>query len=254
MKERRHTKPSVEQYSIDSGEEDDIRKPTAMQQNQHVVAQGTDLRGQTESAIGTLESELKQELLASRMARDQDAEVVRKLAFGNEAAEESQQQIIAQMKVAAEQRFASQAEEHKIEIEHLKIAATHDKDITIAKLENHARLAYEHSKGQSRTNLTEAEQSLAERSENTAASLNNLHSEEINRTFADYKRQLIVMDDEARDGEGSMNCKLQNTSVKLIWQTTQLVTNWQKRCCPRKENIQKSCGLLENHTRQSMMR
>ena len=84
-----------------------------MQQNLHVVAQGTHLRNQTESAIGTLESELKQELLASRMPRDQDAEVVRKLAFHNEAAEESQQQVIAPMKLAAEQIFASQAEEHK---------------------------------------------------------------------------------------------------------------------------------------------
>ena len=65
MKKRRNTKPSVEQYSIDSGKEDNIRKlkselSTAMQQNQHVVAQGTNLRSQAETAIGTLESELKQ--------------------------------------------------------------------------------------------------------------------------------------------------------------------------------------------------
>ena len=125
-KKRRNTKPSVEQYPIDSGKED-IRKPkselsTAMQQNQHAVAQGTDLRSQAESAIGTLESELKQELLASRMTRDQDAEVVRKLAFRNEAAQESQQQIISQMNSAAERRVAFQAEGHKIEIEQLKAA------------------------------------------------------------------------------------------------------------------------------------
>ena len=92
VKKRRNTKPSVERYSIVSGRKDDIRKlkrelSTAMQQNQHVVAQGTNLRRQAESAIGTPESELKQELLASRMTRDQDAEVVRKLAFRNEAAE-----------------------------------------------------------------------------------------------------------------------------------------------------------------------
>ena len=49
-----------------------------MQQNQHVVAQGTNLRCQAENMIGTLESELKQELPASRMTRDQDADVVRK--------------------------------------------------------------------------------------------------------------------------------------------------------------------------------
>ena len=204
VKKRRITKPSVEQYSIDSGKEDDIRKltselSTAMQRNQHVLAQGTNLRSQAESAIGILGSELRQELLASRTTRDQDAEVVRKLAFRNEAAEESQQQIIAQMNFAAEQRFAFQAEEHKAEIEQLKIAATHDKEITLAKLENHARLAYEQSIGQNRMSLTEAEQSLADRSEKTVASLNNLHSEAINRTIADYKRQLTTMDDEARE-------------------------------------------------------
>ena len=87
VKKRRNTKPSAEQYTIDAGREDDIRKlkselSTAMQQNQHVVAQGTstNLMGQAETTTSTLESELKQELLASRMTRDQDAEVVRKLA------------------------------------------------------------------------------------------------------------------------------------------------------------------------------
>ena len=103
------------------------------------------------------------------MTRDQDAEVVRKLAFRNDAAEESQQQVIVQMETAAEQRFAFQAEGHKIEIEQLKIAATHDRDITIAKLETQAILAYGQSAGQNRTNLTEAEQSLADRSENAQA-------------------------------------------------------------------------------------
>ena len=49
-----------------------------MQQNQHVVAQGTNLRSQAESAIGTLESELKQELLASRMT-----EIKMPTSFGN---------------------------------------------------------------------------------------------------------------------------------------------------------------------------
>ena len=102
-KRKNNTKPSAEQYSIDSGKEDDGRKlknelSTAMQQNQHVVAQGTNLRSQAENMIGTLESELKQELLASRMTRDQDTDVVRKVAFRNEAAEESQQQMLAQMK------------------------------------------------------------------------------------------------------------------------------------------------------------
>ena len=89
----------------------------AMQQNQQVVAQGSNLRSQAENVIGMLESELKQELLASRMTREQDADVVRRLSFRNEAAEESQQNLIAQMRTAAEQRFAFQAEEHRIEIE-----------------------------------------------------------------------------------------------------------------------------------------
>ena len=50
-------------------------------------------------------------------------------------------------------------------------------------------------------NLTEAEQSLADRSENAVASLNKLHSEEINIIIADYTRQLATMGDEAR-GKG----------------------------------------------------
>ena len=65
VKKRRNTKPPAEQFSIDSGKEDEIGKlkselSTAMQQNQHVVAQGTNLRSQAENAIGPLESELKQ--------------------------------------------------------------------------------------------------------------------------------------------------------------------------------------------------
>ena len=83
-------------------------------------------------------------------------------------------------------------------MEKLKAAATHDKEMTIAKLENEARLTYERSMGQNRTNLTETERSLANRSENAVASLNRLHSEEINNIVADYKRQLAAMDDEAR--------------------------------------------------------
>ena len=152
VKKRRSTKTPAEQFSIDSGKEDEIGKlkselSTAMQQNQHVVAQGSNLRSQAENAIGTLESELKQELLASRMTREQDADVVRKLSFRNEAAEESQRQLIAQMRAAAGQRFAFQAEQHRIAIEKLKIAATHDKEMTVAMLENQARLSYMQSMG-----------------------------------------------------------------------------------------------------------
>ena len=91
------------------------------------------------------------------MTREQDADVVRKLAFRNEAAEESQQQLIAQMRIATEHRFAFQAEEHRIEIERLKVAATHDKEMTVAMLENQARLSYSQSMGQNRTNLTETD-------------------------------------------------------------------------------------------------
>ena len=189
QKRRNNAKPSAEQYSIDSGKEDYVRKlkdelSTAMQQNKHVVAQGTNLRSQAENVIGTLESELKQEPLASRMTRDQDADVVRKSSF---------------RRIAAEQRLAPQAEEHNIEMEKLKVAATHDKEMTIAKLENQARLTHTQSTGQNRTNLTETEQSLANSTENAAASLNRLHSEEINKVVADYKRQLAAMDGEARE-------------------------------------------------------
>ena len=65
VKKRRNTKPPAEQFSIDSGKEDEIGKlkselSTAMQQSQHVVAQGSNLRSQAENAIGTPESELKQ--------------------------------------------------------------------------------------------------------------------------------------------------------------------------------------------------
>ena len=164
---------------------------TATQQNQHVAAQGSNLRSQAENVIGTLESELKQELLASRMTREQDADVVRKLAFRNEAAEESQQQLIAQVRVAAEQRFAFQAEGHRVEIE--------DKEMTVAMLENQARLSYSQSMVQNRTNPTETEQSMADRSENAVASLSRLHSEELNKVVADYKRQLAAMDGDARE-------------------------------------------------------
>ena len=172
---------------------------TATQQNQHVAAQGSNLRSQAENVIGTLESELKQELLASRMTREQDADVVRKLAFRNEAAEESQQQLIAQMRIAAEQRFAFQAEENRIEIDWLKVAATHDKEMTVAMLENQARLSYSQPMGQHRTNLTKTKQSMADRLENAVASLNRLHSEELNKVVADYKRQFAAMDDDARE-------------------------------------------------------
>ena len=123
------------------------------------------------------------------------------MAFRNEAAEESQQQVIAQVKIAAEQRFAFQTEGHKFETDQFKIAATHDREITIARLENQARLASAQPVGQNRTNLTEAEQSLADRSDNAVASLNKLHCEEINRIIADYERQFAAMDDEAR-GKG----------------------------------------------------
>ena len=107
--------------------------------------------------------------------------------------------MIAQMKSAADKRFAFQAEEHNIEMEKFKVAATHDKETTIAKLENQARLTYEQPMGQNRTNLTETEQSLADRSENTVASLNRLHSEGIDKIVANYKRQPAAMDDEARE-------------------------------------------------------
>ena len=133
------------------------------------------------------------------MTREQDADVVRKLSFRNEAAEESQQNLIAQMRTAAEQRFAFQAEGHRIEIEKLKFAAMHDKEMTVAMLENQARLSYTQSMGQNRTNLTETEQSLADRSENAVASLSKLHSGEIFKVIADYKRQLVAMDENARE-------------------------------------------------------
>ena len=51
--------------------------------------------------------------------------------------------------------------------------------------------------GQSRTDLIETEQSMADRSENAVASLNRLHSEELNKVVADYKRQLAAMEDDA---------------------------------------------------------
>ena len=195
-KARNKTKPSAEQYSIDSGQEDEVCNlknvlSTAMQQNQHVVAQGSNLRSQAENVIGRLESELKQELLASRTTREQDADVVRKLAFRNEAAEESQQQALAQMRIATEQRFAFQAEGHRVEIE--------DKEMTVAMLENQARLSYSQSMVQNRTNPTETEQSMADRSENEIASLNRLRSEELNKVVADYKGQLAAMGDDARE-------------------------------------------------------
>ena len=215
---------------------------TAMQQNQQVVAQGSNLRSQAENVIGMLESELKQELPASRMTREQDADVVRNLSFRYEAAEESQQNLIAQMRTAAEQRFAFQADEHRIEIEKLETAATHDKEITAAMLESQARLPYTQPMIQNRTNLTETKQSLADRTENAVASLNRLHSEEINKVVADYKRQLAAMDDMQGKRVGNMIWRSQNTSAKYIWQATQSVMNWLKRCCSCKRNTRTNCG------------
>ena len=40
---------------------------------------------------------------------------------------------------------------------------------------------------------------MADRSENAVASLNRLHSEELNNVAASYKRQLAVMGDDARE-------------------------------------------------------
>ena len=71
--------------------------------------------------------------------------------------------------------------------------------MTVAMLENQAKLSYTQSMGQDRTNLTETEQSLAGRSENTVASLNRLHSDELNKVVADDKEQLAAMDDDARE-------------------------------------------------------
>ena len=133
------------------------------------------------------------------MPREQDADVVRKVVFRNEAAEESQQQLIAQMRVATEQRFAFQAEEHRIEIERPKLAATHDKGMTVAMLEDQARLSYSQPMGQNRTNLTETEQGMADISKIAMASLNRLHSEGLNKVVAGYKGQLAAMDDDARE-------------------------------------------------------
>ena len=53
----RNTKPPAEQFSIYSGKEDEIGKlknelSTAMQQKQHVVAQGSNLRSQADTMIG----------------------------------------------------------------------------------------------------------------------------------------------------------------------------------------------------------
>ena len=177
---------------------------------------------------GTLESELKQELLASRMTREQDADVVRKLAFRNEAAEESQQQLIAQVRVAAEQRFAFQAEGHRVEIEKLKVAATHDKEMTVAMLENQARPSYTQPVGQNRTNSIETEKSLADRPENAVASLNRLPSEELNKVVADYKRQLAAVDDDARDKGRQHDLQVAGYKRKADGQTMQSVTNWLK--------------------------
>ena len=87
-KRRNNTKSPAERCSIDSGKEDEVGKKnevsTAMQQSQQVVAQGSNIRSQAENVIGTLGSELDQELLASRMAREHDADVVRRLSFRND--------------------------------------------------------------------------------------------------------------------------------------------------------------------------
>ena len=69
----------------------------------------------------------------------------------------------------------------------------------VATLENQARLAYAQSMGQNRTNPTEAEQCLTDRSENAVASLKRVHSEQINKVAADCKRQFASTGDDARE-------------------------------------------------------
>ena len=113
-------------------------------------------------------------------------------------AEESHQNLMAQIRNAAEQQAAFQAEGQRNELEKLKLAAAHDKEITVAMLENQARLFYTQSMGQSRTNVIETEQRLADRSDNSVALLNRSHSEGINKIVADCRRQLAA----AEDGEG----------------------------------------------------
>ena len=222
MKKRRNnTESPAERYSIDSGKEDEVGKlkkelSTAMQQNQHVVAQGSNLRSQAETMICALESELNQELLASRMVtREQDADVVRKLSFRNQAVEESQQQLVARLRTAADQRFASQAEEHRIATEKLTVAATHDKELPVAMLENQARLTHTQPMGQNRQSSTETEQSLADRLENTIASLSKLHCEEISKVVADCQRQLAAMDNEARDRDRQHGLQVADCKRKI---------------------------------------
>ena len=86
-----------------------------------------------------------------------------------------------------------------VEIEKLKLAATHDKEMAVAMLGNQARLSYTQSMGQNRTNLPETEHSLGYKSETAVASVNRLHSEELNKVVADYTRQLAAMDHGARE-------------------------------------------------------
>ena len=91
-------------------------------------------------------------------------------------------------------------------------------------LENQARLSYSQPMGQNKTNSTETEQSMADRPENEVASLNRLHSEELNKVVADYKRQLAAMGDDARE-----KCRQHDLQVAEYKRKVDLANNSRRR-------------------------
>ena len=133
-----------------------------------------------------------------------------------------------------------------------KVAATHDTEIINARLENQARLAYEQSTGQNRTNLTEAEQSLADRSENTVASLNKLHSEEINQIIADYERQFAAMGDEAREKGRQHELQIAEYKRKVELANNTVGDELAEKMLPKQEEHTKELQSIREETNATM--
>ena len=113
-------------------------------------------------------------------------------------------------------------------------------------------MAYEQSIGQNRTNLTEAEQSLADRSENAIASLNKLHSEETNRIIADYKRQLAAMDDEAREKGRQHELQIAEYKRKIELANNTVGDELAEKMLPMQEEHAKELRSIREETNATM--
>ena len=109
-------------------------------------------------------------------------------------------------------------------------------------LENLARLSYSQSMGQNRTNLTETEQRMVDRSEIAVASLNRLPSEELNKVVADYKRQLAAMDGDAREKGRQHDLQVAEYKRKFDLANNTVGDGLAEKMLLMQKNTQTNCG------------